>query len=60
MHFQNLKLSKTDVIPTSQMYMCIISLLLNIGDKRVIGVASSGRTYLTNFMKNNHVVKKKN
>ena len=50
MHFQTLKLSKTDVIPTSQMYMSIISQLMIIGDERVIGMASSGITFLTNFM----------
>jgi hypothetical protein len=58
MHFQNLKLSKTDVIPMSQMYLSIISLLLNIGEETVIGMASSGITFLTNFMKLSHVVKK--
>jgi len=56
MHFQDLKISKTNVIPMSQMYMSIISPLLNISDERVIGVAFSGITFLTNLMKNSHVV----
>jgi hypothetical protein len=56
MHFLDLKISKTNITPTSQIYMSIISPLLNIGDERVIGVAFSGITFLTNFMKNSHVV----
>jgi hypothetical protein len=31
--------------------MSIVSLLLNIGDERVTGMASSGITFFKNFMK---------